>query len=126
MEFFIKQNATLPVLKMQIVKDGRNDFRNFMEELENAIITFSMRNEGDGTIKIASKPAYIVEKLFDNPDAPVEYYIYYKFSSNDTKKTGRYLGEFSVTTTQGELIVPIRENLYINVTDSFIKTQYCC
>lgn len=126
MEFFIKQNATLPVLKMQIVKDGRNDFRNFMEELENAIITFSMRNEGDGTIKIASKPAHIVQKLFDNPDTPVEYYIYYKFSSNDTKKTGRYLGEFSVTTTQGELIVPIRENLYINVTDSFIKTQYCC
>jgi hypothetical protein len=23
MEFFIKQNATLPVLKMQVVKDGR-------------------------------------------------------------------------------------------------------
>ena len=126
MEFFIKKNATLPVLKMQIVKDGRNDFRNFMEELENAVITFSMRDEGTGVLKIASKPAYIVEKLFDNPDAPAEYYIYFKFTERDTKSTGRFVGEFSVTTSQGELIVPIRENLYINVTDSFIKTQYCC
>ena len=126
MEFFIKKGATLPILKMQIVKDGRNDFRNFMEDLENAVITFSMRNEGDGTLKIASKPAYIVQKLMDNPDAPVEYYIYYQFTASDTKKSGRFLGEFSVTTAQGGLIVPIRENLYINVTDSFIKTQYCC
>jgi hypothetical protein len=126
MEFFIKKGATLPVLKMQIVKDGRNDFRSFMEDLENAVITFSMRNEGNGILKIASKPAYIVQKLFDNPDAPDEYYIYYKFTASDTNKTGRFVGEFSVTTSQGELIVPIRENLYINITDSFIKTNYCC
>jgi hypothetical protein len=126
MEFFIKKGATLPVLKMQIVKDGRNDFRSFMEELENATITFSMRDEGTGVLKIASKRAYITEKFFDNPDAPTEYYIYYQFTTSDTAKVGRFVGEFSVTTSQGQLIVPIRENLYINVTDSFIKTNYCC
>ena len=126
MEFFIKKGATLPVLKMQIVKDGRNDFRNFMEELENAVITFSMRDEGTGILKIASKPAYITEKFFDNPDAPEEFYIYYNFTANDTKTPGRYLGEFSITTSDGELIVPIRESLFINITPSFIKTQYCC
>ena len=126
MEFFIRKGATLPVLKMQIVNDGRNDFRSFMEDLENAVITFSMRDEGTGVLKIASKRAYIVQKTFDNPDAPDEYYIYYKFTSADTNKQGRFVGEFSVTTNQGELIVPIRENLYINITDSFIKTNYCC
>lgn len=126
MEFFIKKGATLPILKMQIVKDGRNDFRNFMESLENATITFSMRDEGSGVLKIASKRAYITEKFLDNPDAPTEYYIYYQFVSSDTSKTGRFVGEFSITTSEGELIVPIRENLYINVTDSFIKTNYCC
>jgi hypothetical protein len=126
MEFFIKKGATLPVLKMQIVKDGRNDFRSFMEELENATITFSMRDEGTGVLKIASKRAYITEKFLDNPDAPTEYYIYYQFTTSDTAKVGRFVGEFSVTTSQGQLIVPIRENLYINVTDSFIKTNYCC
>ena len=53
MEFFIKQNATLPTLKMQVVKDGRNDFRSFMESLQNAIITFSMINSDNGVLKIA-------------------------------------------------------------------------
>lgn len=126
MEFFIKQNATLPTLKMQVVKDGRNDFRSFMESLQNAIITFSMINSDNGVLKIASKPAYITEKFFDNPDAPEEFYIYYNFTANDTKTPGRYLGEFSITTSDGELIVPIRESLFINITPSFIKTQYCC
>ena len=126
MEFFIKQNATLPTLKMQVVKDGRNDFRSFMDTLQNAIITFSMVNTDNGILKIASKPAYITEKFFDNPDAPQEFYIYYNFTANDTKTPGRYMGEFSITTTEGELIVPIRESLFINITPSFIKTQYCC
>jgi hypothetical protein len=126
MEFFIKQNATLPTLKLQVVKDGRNDFRSFMETLQNAIITFSMVNTDNGILKIASKPAYITEKFFDNPDAPQEFYIYYNFIANDTKTPGRYMGEFSITTTDGELIVPIRESLFINITPSFIKTQYCC
>ena len=126
MEFFIKQNATLPTLKLQVVKDGRNDFRSFMETLQNAIITFSMVNTDNGILKIASKPAYITEKFFDNPDAPQEFYIYYNFTANDTKTPGRYMGEFSFTTTEGELIVPIRESLFINITPSFIKTQYCC
>ena len=126
MEFFIKQNATLPTLKMQVVKDGRNDFRSFMETLQNAIITFSMVNTDNGILKIASKPAYITEKFFDNPDAPQEFYIYYNFTANDTKTPGRYMGEFSITTTEGELIVPIRESLFINITPSFIKTQSCC
>jgi hypothetical protein len=126
MEFFIKQNATLPTLKLQVVKDGRNDFRSFMETLQNAIITFSMVNTDNGILKIASKPAYITEKFFDNLDAPQEFYIYYNFTANDTKTPGRYMGEFSITTTEGELIVPIRESLFINITPSFIKTQYCC
>ena len=126
MEFFIKQNATLPTLKLQVVKDGRNDFRSFMETLQNAIITFSMVNTDNGILKIASKPAYITEKFFDNPDAPQEFYIYYNFTANDTKTPGRYMGEFSISTTEGELIVPIRESLFINITPSFIKTQYCC
>ena len=29
MEFFIRKNSTLPIIKVQIVKDGRVDFREF-------------------------------------------------------------------------------------------------
>jgi len=120
MEFFIRKNATLPILKMQVVQDGRNDYNSFMESLVNANIRFSMKTEDTGILKIASKQAFIVEKTQENPDAPVEYYIYYKWTGNDTKKSGRYIGEFSITNTDGELIAPIRETLYINITDSFV------
>ena len=32
MEFFINKDSTLPKLKMQLVNDGRNDFRLFYEK----------------------------------------------------------------------------------------------
>ena len=42
MEFFIRNNATLPVLKMQVVQDGRSTYGDTMELLELATIFFSM------------------------------------------------------------------------------------
>jgi hypothetical protein len=116
MEFFIKQGATLPILKMEPVIDGRSDsYKNIIEILDNAIIRFSMRREDNGIQKIFMNQAYIVEKLKNNPDNPTEYYIYYKWNANDTNKKGRYYGEFSIVLESGELISPIRENLYINI-----------
>ena len=35
MEFFINKGATLPVLKMQVVKDGIADITEFMSLIEN-------------------------------------------------------------------------------------------
>ena len=42
MEFFINQNSNLPPLKMELVNDGRNDFRKFFEKIQNATIKFNM------------------------------------------------------------------------------------
>lgn len=116
MEFFIRQNSELPILKMQVVRDGRtNAWRLFDEDLDNATIRFSMKDEATGIPKILMNNAYIVSKTATNIDAPVEYYIYYKWSGRDTKKKGRFIGEFSVINSMGELIAPIREVLYINI-----------
>ena len=51
MDFFIKKNATLPVLKLQVIKDGRSDYNNFMELLETSSIFFSMVNIETGIPK---------------------------------------------------------------------------
>ena len=126
MEFFIKKNATLPVLKMQVVKDGRAEYQEFMDLLETSTIAFSMIDVATGIPKISSKPAYIVEKLFIEQQASPEYYIYYQFSAKDTNKPGRYTGEFVLRTNDGNLILPIRDELYINIQDSFISTNPCC
>jgi hypothetical protein len=120
MEFFIKKNATLPLLKLQVVKDGRSDYNNFMELLETSTIFFSMVNSETGIPKITSRPAGFVEKIFDDPNAEPEYYIYYQFTKQDTSIEGRYEGQFLVKTFEGNVILPVREKLYIYVQESFI------
>lgn len=125
MEFYIKKNATLPVLKMQVVKDGRSDYMRFMESLETSTIFFTMINYDTGIPKIVSAPCEIVALILPE-GAPTEYYIYYKFTSRDTDTPGRYEGQFLIKNDEGNLIVPIRENLFINIQDSFISETACC
>lgn len=116
MEFFIRQNSELPILKMKVVKDGRTNAANvYNSELDNATIRFSMKEESSGIPKILMNNAYITGVIQVNPDAPIEYYIYYRWAARDTNRKGRYIGEFSVLNDLGELIAPIRETLYINI-----------
>ena len=121
MEFFIKKKATLPVLKLQVVKDGRSDYNQFMNAIELSSIFFSMIDVETGLIKINSKPAGFVEKTLLDPNAEPEYYIYYRFTSTDTNRVGRYEGQFLIKNDDGNLIVPIREQLFINVQESFVS-----
>jgi len=116
MEFFIKQNSELPILKTSVVKDGRTDaWKTFDADLDNATIRFSMKEQSTGIPKIVMNNAFITEKNQENPDSPKEYYIFYKWSLRDTRRKGRFIGEFSIINSMGELIAPIRENLYINI-----------
>jgi hypothetical protein len=94
MEFFIKKNATLPLLKLQVVKDGRSDYNRFMELIEESSIFFSMVDVATGIPKITTKPAGFVEKVQLDPNAETEYYIYYQFASFDTNREGRYEAQF--------------------------------
>jgi hypothetical protein len=125
MEFYIKKGATLPVLKLQAVKDGRSGYIQFMESLELSTIYFSMVEVETGIPKIVSAPCEIVSLILPE-GAPTEYYIYFKFTSMDTDTVGRYQGQFLIKNEEGNLILPIREELYINVQDSFISELACC
>lgn len=116
MEFFIKQNTTLPIILMDVIRDGRTDsWKDFYAILDNANIRFSMKSEDDGIQKIFMKPAYIVQKTKSNPDSPTQYYVYYKWDAKDTSKKGKFIGEFLIELDNGNLIVPIVSNLYINI-----------
>jgi hypothetical protein len=126
MEFFIAKNSTLPLLKMQVVQDGRSDFQNFSDLISTSKILFSMNDVYTGRPKISSKRAGFVHKTFVNPDTPVEYYIYYQFTKRDTNTVGRYEGQFLFSNEQGVLILPLRERLFINVQDSFVQENFCC
>lgn len=126
MEFFIKKGATLPVLKMQVVQDGRSTYLELMESLPLSTIFFTMIDEYTGIPKVVSAPCSIVSIIPPNPGAATEYYIYFQFTKMDTDTPGRYVGQFLIKNDDGDLILPIREQLYINVQDSFISETACC
>jgi hypothetical protein len=121
MEFFINKGATLPVLKMQVVKDGIADITEFMSLIENSLIYFSMVDVKTGGYKILNKKAGFVEKTFIDPNAETEYYVYYKFTSSDTSREGLYEGEFVFITDTGTYILPIREKLTIKIGNSYVS-----
>ena len=121
MEFFIGQNSTLPVIKMELDFNGKSSMEEFNSIIENSSIFFSMKNVVDGNYKILNKKAGFTNKVFIEPNSKTEYYIYYKFSTLDTNKVGRYEGEFLFINDDGTLILPIKEKLYINIVENFIR-----
>ena len=76
MEFFIRKNSTEPILKMQLVQDGRSDFDSFYQKLVNSAISFSMKDTKNGAFVILNKAAGIVSKTNVDILSPIEYYIY--------------------------------------------------
>ena len=120
MEFFIKKGATLPLLKMRVINDGRSEYKSFMESLEVSTIYFSMVNVVDGSFKVFSKNAWIVPLTLPNGAEP-EYYIYYQFTSINTNTVGKYEGQFLIKNDEGNLILPIRESLFINIQESNVQ-----
>ena len=120
MDFYIKKFSTLPVLKLEVIKDGRSTYNQLMNTIETSSIFFSMVNDDTGIPKIMSKPAGFVQKINDDPNAEPEYYIYYKFTNTDTNTVGKFEGQFLIKNDDGNLILPIQEKLIIYVQESFI------
>jgi hypothetical protein len=120
MEFFIKKNATLPVLKINVIKDGRSDYDRSMRYLEETDIFFSMIDVNTQIPRITSRPAGLMKKESLDPNSLDEYYVYYQFTPFDTKKVARYKGQFLFRNETGILTLPLNQEIYINVTDSFI------
>lgn len=123
MDFFINKNSTLPILKLELVKDGRNDYKKFYEMVQNSNITFCMTELSTGIKRIGNKKALCIVKESTDDSVDEEYYIGYKFTEKDTKKAGSFIGEFTIEflDDSGILIVPIREELYIHVLEGSIK-----
>lgn len=121
MEFFIRKNSLEPILKMQLIQDGRNDYMDFYEQLGNSAIAFSMKKVDTGEFVILNKAGGIVAKKVVDDYYPIQYYIYYRWQSNDVSEVGRYQGQFTIELLGQftELVVPIREDLFINIQESF-------
>ena len=121
MEFFITQNSTLPILKMELDFGGKSSIEDLNAFITDSSIYFSMRSVVDGNFKILNKKAGFTNKVFIEPNSKPEYYVYYMFNSRDTNTVGRFEGEFLFKLDEGNIILPIKEKLYINITESLVK-----
>ena len=121
MDFFIRQGATDPILKMRLIDDGKNDKSSFNELLENSDITFEMSDVKTGIPFILGAPCQLALRTKKYNQTTDEYYIIYRFTELQTSETGKFEGKFTIQfldenqqpTTK--LIVPIRERLFINI-----------
>ena len=122
MEFFINKGATLNVLKLELIQDGRNDFNRFHDAVQNANIYFTMTDVVTGVKRIAKKETGLQQVIPENCVGD-EFYLIYKFTERDTAVAGRYEAQFTLEFLDGSgtLIVPIRETLYVNILDGGIK-----
>ena len=117
MEWFIKKNSTLPKLRVKVIKDGRSDFRKQYSELSGSTVFFSMIDTETLVPKISTKDALVTSETDNN--GIIQYYLEFQFTKQNTKKEGRYFGEFMIKNSDGVIFLPLTEKLYINVIDSF-------
>ena len=130
-QFNINKDSELPYLEIEPIVNGRNTFLKLYEAIQSAEVTFSMKNIDTGIWKIANAKAYIVN--CSNQGCEERFKIQYRWNKRDTKESGRYLAQFKITFSddivsgdtifpKGELIVPIAEDIIVNISDNGIKT----
>lgn len=122
-EFYINKNSLLPILRMELIEDGRHTYNKFFELIQSSEITFTMVNRETGVTKIAKAPAYI--KAREDGGCVEQYVICYDWKKRDVNEEGTFIGKFDInfgevkndeyTYPKGNLIMPIREDLLITI-----------
>ena len=127
-EFFIRKGSVNPVLRMELIKDGRYDFKKSMIDnaIQDSVVKFYMKDVETGLLKVAKADADIV--LAQEKGCEEKYILQYKWKERDTKKEGTYEGWFEINFNgnlkeegvdypSGKMIVPIQEKLQIVILD---------
>jgi hypothetical protein len=112
---------------MELINDGRFDYKKsyiFNHAVQDATVTFSMKNVEDDILKISKAKAEIVTA--QDTGCETKYLLQYTWKPRDVKEPGTYKGWFEikfngdiyengVTYPAGNLIVPIEESLLIHI-----------
>ncbi len=121
MEFYIRQGASDPILKMRLIDDAKNDKSSLNDLLENSDITFEMYDHKTEEPIILNGTALITTRTKKYNQTTDEYYITYRFTEAQTARPGKYEGKFVVqfldtkSNPTTKLILPVKEKLFINI-----------
>ena len=125
-EFFIRKGSVNPVLRMELIKDGRYDFKKAMIDnaIQDSVVKFYMKDVETDLLKVAKADADVV--LAQEEGCEEKYILQYKWKERDTKKEGTYEGWFEINFNgnlkeegvdypSGKMRVPVQEDLIIYV-----------
>lgn len=126
-EFYIKQNSVNPVLRMELICDGRYDYKKsnlFNKAIQDATVTFSMRNIENNILKVSKSKAEIIST--NNGSCEDKFLLQYSWNARDVKDKGSFeawfeikfngdIYEENVIFPVGNLIVPIEDKLIIHI-----------
>jgi len=125
-EFYLRPSSLNPLLRMEIINDGRYDFKKslFDNALQDSTVTFSMRNAETGVLKIAKQKAEIV--LAKSEGCEEKYIVQYRWKEREVKEPGVYEGWFEIKFNgnlsedgieypKGNLKIPVEEPLMIYI-----------
>ena len=126
-EFYINKDSVLPVLRMELINDGRYDYMKsdiIGKALQDATVTFTMKNTDTDMLKVSNAKCNVV--LAEETGCEEKYVIEYKWKERDTKESGIYQGWFTinfngnikeegVSFPEGKMIMPISEDLIIYI-----------
>ena len=122
MNFFIKQNSTLPLLKYPLDYELMENYGINNEMFDNIAVTFSMINLHNGVYEIAN-----VSAGYGFDEHSGEFVLTYRFKLSDTKNSGLYTGEFKLDFLEekdcGKVTIPTDDTILIKIGDSITKTS---
>lgn len=105
-EFNIKQNDSLPKIRVALAIDG------VALDLTSCIVAFKLRQQGTDALKVNAAATVV--------GAPTAGVVEYAWASGDTDTPGRYDAEFEVTVSGGGIFsTPTVGFLRVNVEESF-------
>lgn len=127
-EFYIRQGSVNPLLRMELIDDGRYDYRKSLMNysLLDSNVTFTMKNTETGLLKVSKAPAEVILAKTDGCEE--KYVLQYKWKPRDVKEIGIFEGWFDITFNgnlteageeflKGNFRVPIQEKLLIFIRE---------
>jgi len=122
-KFFIKKDSSHPLLKFPLTQRLREKYDLTDDILENVAVTFSMIDAETGLFRIANAAGdFVISTDIDEE----KYTLTYRFSLSNTKKAGRFYGEFVLDVLGedncGKLKLPVNGYINITIADTLTKT----